>query len=49
MPNSKENKIVILSTLHHFHKQEDFYTLDDLKEIMNNIRPDIICAELTEE
>ncbi len=49
MSNSKENKIVVLSTLHHFHKQDDFYTLDDIEEIMDNIEPDIICAELTEE
>ena len=41
--------IIILAALHQFHLKCDFYSLDHLRTIIENINPDIICVELTKK
>ncbi len=41
--------IIILATLHQFHLKSQFYSLDDLRTIIEKIDPDVICIELTEK
>lgn len=41
--------IIILATLHQFHLKSQFYSLDDLRTIIEKIDPDVICVELTEK
>ena len=41
--------VIIIATLHQFHAQCNFYSLDHLRTIIEKINPDIICVELTAE
>ncbi len=41
--------VIIVATLHQFHEQSEFYSLDRLRTIIEKINPDIICVELREE
>ncbi len=43
------SEILILSTLHHFHGDVDFYTYDHLAQIIKRFAPDVLACELTPE
>jgi len=45
--NSKPAEVIILSTLHQMHDQTAGYSFDDLTEIIEELRPDLLAVELT--
>jgi len=45
--DSKPAEVIVLSTLHQFHGQIPEYSFDDLSEIIEHLRPDILAVELT--
>lgn len=41
--------VIIIATLHQFHLKSQFYSLNNLRTIIEKINPDVICVELTEK
>ena len=44
---TEQTEVVILSTLHQFHAQTDFYTFNDLSRIIERLEPTALAVELT--
>lgn len=44
-----KNRILILSVLHNLHEEHDYYSLEVLKKVVEQIAPDVICVELSPE
>jgi len=45
--DSKPAEVIVLSTLHQLHDQTEGYTFQDLSQIIEQIRPDLLALELT--
>lgn len=44
---TKKAEVFVLATLHQFHADSKYYSFDQLSQIIRDVRPDVICVELT--
>ena len=44
---NKKAEVFVLATLHQFHGDSKYYSFDKLSQIIRDVRPDVICVELT--
>ena len=46
--NLKGNEVILLATIHGLHEKLSYYSYDTLETILYDLKPDVICAELSE-
>ena len=46
-PNTLANEIYLIPTLHKLHGEVTNFSFDDLKQVLDKIKPDVLLVELT--
>lgn len=49
MSNTEKTELMILGTIHGMHKDNKYYSYDDVFSIIDSFRPDVIGVEIREE
>ena len=44
---AKRAEILVLSTMHQYHDNMPYYSFDELSQIIEKLRPDVLAVELT--